>query len=75
MLVSLICEYVKSQASSKWLFAAVYYGGLALCCYFTYLHIMELREYSSNLMFNAAPNFLDVPLNFALAFAVAHCSP
>ncbi|GFD69606.1 hypothetical protein [Alteromonas sp. KUL106] len=72
MLISLICEYVKSQASSKWLFAAVYYGGLAFCCYFTYLHIMELREYSSNLMFNAAPNFLAVPITFAFAFPVAN---
>ena len=72
MLVSLFSHYVKSKAIGKCLFTVVYYGGLALCSYFTYLHLMELRTGNGSLIFNAAPNFLAVPITCSFAFAVAN---
>ncbi len=72
MLVSFFSHYVKSKAIGKWLFTVVYYGGLALCSYFTYLHMMALRTDNGSLILNAAPNFLAVPITCSFAFAVTN---
>ena len=72
VLVSFFSHYVKSKAIGKWLFTVVYYGGLALCSYFTYLHMMALRTDNGSLILNAAPNFLAVPITCSFAFAVTN---
>ncbi len=72
VLVPFFSHYVKSKAIGKWLFTVVYYGGLALCSYFTYLHTMELRTDNGSLILNAAPNFLAVPITCSFAFAVTN---
>ncbi|TAP29006.1 hypothetical protein KUL49_08110 [Alteromonas sp. KUL17] len=63
---------MKSKAIGKWHFTVVYYGGLALCCYFTYLHMIGLRTGNGSLILNAAPNFLAVPITCSFAFAVTN---
>ena len=72
MLISFLSQHVKLKATGRCFFTVVYYGGISLCCYFTYLHLTGLRTDSGSLMLNAAPNFLAVPITCSLAFAVTN---
>ena len=72
MLISFLSQHVKLKATGRWFFTVVYYGGISLCCYFTYLHLIGLRTDSDSLMLNAAPNFLAIPITCSLAFAVTN---
>lgn len=72
MLIFFLSQHVKLKATGRCFFTVVYYGGISLCCYFTYLHMMELRTDNGSLILNAAPNFLAVPITCSFAFAVTN---
>lgn len=72
MLISFLSQHVKLKATGRCFFTVVYYGGISLCSYFTYLHTMELRTDNGSLILNAAPNFLAVPITCSFAFAVTN---
>ena len=72
MLISFLSQHVKLKATGRCFFTVVYYGGISLCSYFTYLHMMALRTDNGSLILNAAPNFLAVPITCSFAFAVTN---